>query len=321
AAQAQSTVTLYGVADAHFGQTTTTTKPTATGLETKLRQTVVNSGGINGSRWGLRGSEDLGGGLKANFQFESGFDISTGQSQQGGALFGRQAYVGLSGGFGAVTLGRQYTAYDALRGATNNTYDSTFATTGTAWNTGVADYTVRVNNSIAYTSPDFGGFSGSAVVALGENKTPTQSASRNTSLQLRYANGPLLVGYAHQTEKDVTVPNRKYNLIAGSYDFGVASITGGYNTAKQGPTSDKEYQLGVKVPFGAASVAAGYSRSKSDSLGVTRKGTGYSIAGLYDLSKRTALYAGWNQTKAADFVSATTPVKTSLVAVGIRHRF
>ncbi|MGH8857043.1 MAG: porin, partial [Polaromonas sp.] len=70
AAQAQSTVTLYGVADAYFGQTTTTTKPTATGLETKLKQTVVDSGGINGSRWGLRGSEDLGGGLKANFQFE-----------------------------------------------------------------------------------------------------------------------------------------------------------------------------------------------------------------------------------------------------------
>ncbi|MGH8459719.1 MAG: porin, partial [Nevskiales bacterium] len=317
----------YGVADAYFGQTTTTTKTTATGLETKLKQTVVDSGGINGSRWGLRGSEDLGGGLKANFQFESGFDISTGRSLQGGALFGRQAYVGLSGGFGAVTLGRQYTAYDALRGDTNNTYDSAFATTGTAWNTGVVDYTSRVNNSIAYKSPDFGGFSGSAVVALGEDKTPTASASRNTSLQPRYANGPILAGYAHQTEKSVGgVPsNRKYNLIAGSYDLGVASITGGYNIAKQGPTEDKEYQLGVKVPFGAASVAAGYSRAKTETAGVTSKGTGYSIAGLYDLSKRTALYAAWNQTK-ADFAAFVAPatsatVKTSVVAVGIRHRF
>lgn len=321
AAQAQSTVTLYGVADVYFGQTSRTTKPTATGTETKLTQTVINSGGMNGSRWGLKGSEDLGGGLKANFQVESGFDISTGASGQGGLLFGRQALVGFSGGFGAVTLGRQYSAYDALRGATNNTYDSSFATTGTVWGNGVADYTGRVDNSIAYQSPNFNGFSGAVMVGLGENKTTTASASRNTSFNVQYANGPILAGYAHQAEKTVAVADqRKYNLLAASYDFGMASIHGGYNTAKLGSTKDKEYQLGVKVPFGAASVAAGYSRSKSDAAGVTSKATGYSIAGLYDLSKRTALYAGWNSTK-ADFVSATAAVKTSLVAVGVRHRF
>ena len=104
-AMAQSSVTLYGVADAWIGQTSTTN---AAG--TKLKQNKIDSGGFNGSRLGFKGTEDLGGGLKAVFTAEDGYDISTGTSLQGGALFGRQAFVGLAGGFGQVTLGRHYTA-------------------------------------------------------------------------------------------------------------------------------------------------------------------------------------------------------------------
>lgn len=319
AAQAQSAVTLYGVADAYLGQTSTTTRDAA-GVETKLKQNVVNSGGVNGSRWGLKGSEDLGGGLKAIFQLESGFTIDNGNVANGATMFGRQAFVGLAGGFGSVTMGRQYTAYDTLRGATNNTLDTSFATTGAAWTNGVVDYTNRTNNSIAYTSPSFGGFSGAVVLGLGEDKTATTSASSNNSLNLMYANGPVLVGYAFQKEKATTGASNKYNMLAGSYDFRVVKLTGGYNIAKNATLKDKEYQLGVSVPFGAATLAAGYARSKSDAA-VSTKGTGYSLLGTYDLSKRTRLYAGLNKTKNESAAVGTGSYKTSVIATGIRHSF
>lgn len=341
-AQAQSTVTLYGLVDAYVGQTTT--EKTGVGAVGKLKQTVVNSSGQNNSRWGLKGSEDLGGGLKAMFQLESGFNTDTGSiantAPQGNTLFGRTAWVGVSGGFGTVSLGRQYTAYDALRGATNNVYDTNFATTGTVWGTGVQDYQSRASNSIAYASPAFGGISGGFVYALGENKTAATNAENSASLHIKYANGPLLVGYAHQREKQIAGNNffgsalpsnaaaapvtvtqtRKYNLLGASYDFGVAKLTGGYNQAKNATLRDKEFQVGVSVPFGAAAVAAGYSRSKSEGAGANNKGTGFSLLGTYALSKRTNLYAGGLQTK-VESANAATTTKASTLAVGVKHLF
>lgn len=349
-AHAQSSVTIYGVADAYIGQNVT--KVTTAGTETKVSQGQINGSGLSSSRWGLRGSEDLGGGLAAVFTLESGFDISTGASANNAGnsatgaastLFGRIATVGLKGSFGEVRLGRQYSAYDSLRGATNNTYDSnTFAQTGTVWGTGIQDYSNRVNNSVRYDSPDFGGFSGSVVYGFGEDKTATASASNSTSIQLKYANGPLLVGYAYQREKEAAgstmfsgatgaanaagvgaaaADSRKYNLLGATYDFGVVKLVGSYNTAKNNTLKDKEYQIGLSAPFGAATVAVGYERAKSEGGGSTNKGTGYSLLGTYDLSKRTTLYAGYINTKVESGVNAATTSRRSLLASGIRHTF
>ncbi|WP_415838379.1 porin, partial [Polaromonas hydrogenivorans] len=345
-AHAQSTVTLYGVADAYVGQVTTKTQVGAA-AETRLSQNVVNGSGLSSSRWGLRGAEDLGGGLSAVFTLEGAFDISTGAvatiAPQGNTLFGRQAFVGLKGGFGTVSLGRHTTAYDTLRGITNNIYNSpTFATTASVWGVGVQDYQVRASNSVAYTSPDFAGISGAVVYGLGENKTATTDAENSASLHIKYANGPLLVGYAHQREKQVAGGNffgtstgvpapvttvtdtRKYNSLGASYNFGVANLTGGYNTAKSNTRKDKEYQLGVSVPFGAAALAAGYSRAKSEGAAglAALKGTGFTLLGTYNLSKRTTAYAAVINTKRESGTTAaftTTKVLTS--AVGIRHTF
>jgi predicted porin len=325
AASAQSTVTLYGVADAWFGQTTTRGNDGVS-----LTQTVLNSGGANGSRWGLKGSEDLGGGLKANFQLESGFGIDTGAATDGLA-FSRQAFVGVSGAFGALTLGRQYSAYDSLRAATNNSYDTALATTGAVFGNGLADYTSRVNNSIAFTSANYSGFSGAAVVGLGENKTAAADAGKNVSLTAQYAAGPLLAGYAYQgeTTQNATVTGTdsiSYNLFAASYDFGMAKLTGGYNIASQDKgginSKDKEFQLGVNAPVGAAAnVAFGYSKSTAETADVaTSNARGYTLMGIYDLSKRTRLYAGWNKsTKNVDATAIQT--ESSVMAAGIRHAF
>ena len=351
-AHAQSSVTLYGLVDAYIGQTSRQVDSTIVASRVaKLKQNVVNGSGQNNSRWGLRGTEDLGGGMKALFVLEGGFQPDTGAfatiSNQGGGLFGRQAWVGLSSGFGTVGLGRQYPAYDDLRGATNMIYDSNFATTAAVWGTGVQDYQNRSSNSIKYTSPDFAGFSGAVTYGLGENKTATTDAENVAAVHIKYANGPLLVGFAHQREKQVASTagslfgagaavgvaagpaafnaTRKYNLLGASYDFGVAKLTAQYNQAK-GETSattsakDKEFNVGVSVPFGAAALAAGYSRSKSDSAGNNNRGTGVSLLGTYALSKRTNLYTGFLMTK-IESQNAATETKASTFGLGVKHLF
>lgn len=324
AAMAQSSVTLYGVADAFVGSNKVETNGVG------QRQNVVNSSGVNGSRWGLKGTEDLGNGLKALFVLESGFSIDNGASAQNGALFSRQAFVGLNGNFGTVSLGRQYSAYDALHGAVNNNYDAfTFqATAGVAAN-GIKDYTNRIDNSIAYTSPSFSGFSGAVVYGFGENKNavPGQDATNSASVNVQYANGPLLVGYAYQEDKQAlsVIPGsvqdkNKYHLIGGTYDFGVAKLNASYNQAKNNTTKDKEYQVGVVVPFGAAAVSAGYAHSKSEVAGISNTGKGYSILATYALSKRTGLYAGALNTK-AHINNLADETKTTTYGLGVRHSF
>ncbi|MGT2490249.1 porin [Cupriavidus basilensis] len=112
-AQTASGVTLYGIAD--VGIEVINHMPAAGSAGGTV--TRMNSGNLSGSRWGLRGTEDLGGGLKGIFVLESGFDIDSGTSGQGNRLFGRQSYVGLQGNFGAVTLGRQQNSLYDLFGA------------------------------------------------------------------------------------------------------------------------------------------------------------------------------------------------------------
>lgn len=321
AAMAQSTVTLYGVADVWVGSQ-------KTGLGA-VSQTKMGSGGYNGSRFGFRGTEDLGGGLSANFQLEQGFTIDDSKVVSENLQFNRQAFVGLSGGFGTTRFGRQYSAYDELRGATNNSFDTSFATTGTVWGNGadqskVADYKNRVDNQMYYATPTFGGVSGAIGYGLGENKDVGINATDILSLHVKYAAGPLLVGVAYQNEEQDNTTDRSYTLIAGSYDFGVAKLTAGFNRAKEdGLGKDSEYQLGVSVPVsGNAAVALGYTHAKGKNLdGSTfSKGSGWSLTGYYDLSKRTRLYAGYNSTSAKDGAGVKVD-KNSLFAVGMRHSF
>ena len=329
AALAQSNVTLYGIVDVFVGSNELQVNGVG------QRQTVVDTSGVGGSRWGMKGSEDLGKGLKAIFQLESGFDTSTGASGQGGLLFGRQAFVGITGDFGAVTLGRQYTSYDYLHAVTNqNGQNYTFnAATGLAGGrpvgvsmNGLADYAGRLNNSIAYRSPVFSGFSGSVAYSFGENKNAVsgQEATDAASLHIKYVNGPLLIGYAYQEEKQPVVAGvqdkRKYNLIGGTYNFGVAKLNAFYNQAKSNVFKDYEYSVGADIPFGAVTVSAGYAHSKSEGLGVERKGDGYSIVAMYALTKRTGLYAGAQSTKAF-VLNSVNETKSTVYGLGIKHTF
>jgi predicted porin len=150
-ANAQSAVTLYGALDEGIDYVNNS------GGKSLVRMRDGTYDGMYGSRWGLKGEEDLGRGLKALFKLESGFSLENGQSRQGGLLFGRQAYVGLSDQkLGTVTLGRQYDSIvDYIQPVTAaGQFGGPFLHAGDIDNT---DNSFRVDNAIKYTSPSFAG--------------------------------------------------------------------------------------------------------------------------------------------------------------------
>jgi predicted porin len=306
AAMAQSTVTLYGRVDASVG----TTKNTVTGVSTT---SVFNggAGGLTGSRWGLQGSEDLGGGLKAIFKLENRFNVDTGSDTDG---FTGDAYVGVSGGFGTVYLGRTYTAYDSVHALSlgSNVFDSAFTPVGDVYGSG-GGYTNRGANQIKYASPNFGGVSVSVSHALDEDATVSTDV---TSLAVMYGAGPLKVGGAYQA--DTTAD---FTTITGAYDFGVVSLSGGWSDRDGATSDDTEFSMGVNVPLNAVNLSAGFAVGKTkDATGTTAKASGFGFGATYTLSKRTKLYAGFKDTKIKNAAGVKT-TGTRLLAAGIRHDF
>lgn len=313
AAMAQSSVSVYGIADIWFGSS-------KAGLN-GVRQTVLESGGVSGSRIGFKGTEDLGGGLKANFLLEQGFTLDDGKAKDNTRAFNRQAYVGLSGGFGEVKLGNVFTAYDDISGATTSAFDSALSATNNVFVSN--GYNSNPYNNIYYATPSFGGFSGAVSYGLGENKNATQSASNNVSFHAKYENGPIYAGVAYQREKALGGATDKYTRINGSYDFGMAKLLASYGNVKE-DTGEKtnEYQIGVDVPLGGAlTLSGGYATSKTKLAGVTdSKRSGYGIALAYGLSKRTTVYTGVHSSSEKDGAGTKTD-KNTVYAVGLKHTF
>jgi predicted porin len=309
---AQSTVTIYGIVDAYVG-----VQKDATGTS----NTVLNSGGVDGNRWGLKGSEDLGGGLKADFILENGFAVDNGT---GGAGFNRIAAVGFSGGFGTVKLGKYDSAYDMVTNAANGVFNSGLSAEANTWRSG--GYTWNPNNGIYYATPDMGGFGAAVSYALGENKSAAHDAGNVSSFNLSYAQGPLSVSGGYQSEKLYgNSTANKFGQINASYDFTVAKLQlafGSADVTTTVQTKTSEYQIGVTAPVSTAlSVAANYAYSKDDdnsaATGVKRSGVGLGLA--YTLSKRTFVYGGYRAETAKQDRAAN--VDTSLFAVGVHHVF
>jgi predicted porin len=187
AAHAQSTVTLYGLIDEGFDFTNNVAGSKSYSLQ---------SGYLQGSRWGLKGSEDLGGGLNAIFQVENGFDVNNGRLGQGGLMFGRQAYVGVSSStYGVVTLGRQYDSvvdYLAQTTANGNWGGYLFSHPYDNDNT---DNTFRVNNTVKYTSPTLAGVQFGGTYSF--SNSTNFANNRQYSAGATYTNGGLLLAAAY----------------------------------------------------------------------------------------------------------------------------
>lgn len=323
AAMAQSSVTLYGIADIFLGSV----KTEAAGVS--LTNTVLNSGAVNGSRWGMKGSEDLGGGLKANFDYQAGINLDTGAGTSTTATaFSRQSWVGFSGGFGAVRLGRTTTPFDDVSGASDAVFDSALAPMNSVFRS--TGYSARQSNMMYYQAPTFGGFSGAISYALGEDKTAATSATSTTSLNLTYGAGPLALQLGYQVEDKVNATaasaDAKFTRLGASYNFGVATAKATYgkvnNVAGVNGYDATDYQLGVDFPVSPVlTLSASYAKSTDSNptnvFESTRKG--YGIGAAYTLSKRTFLYGGLESDTAT--VANASDNKHTVFAVGVQHRF
>lgn len=305
---AQSSVTLFGVVDATvaFGR----------GDVSNLNR-LTNSG-LNSSRLGFKGTEDLGGGMTAGFWLEAGVnnDDGTGSATNvnnqpvgafnatsganapvrpgtQGLTFNRRSTVSVGGGFGEVRMGRDYTptfyntsVYDAF--GTNGVGTSIVASK--AW--GLESESLRASNSISYFTPNMGGFTGQLMYVMGENAS-TAAVKDGNGIQVRgaYDNGPISAALAYgvttRTGGDTKVTN-----FGGSYDFGVVKLMGMYSQDKIQAASltGKGFNLGVTAPVGAGLIRATYGSYKTDAAG-TPKTNQFALGYVHNLSKRTAVYA------------------------------
>lgn len=330
---AQSSVQVYGIADVWGGSVTVKKDGVKQYPDS---QTGLFDGGVSDSRFGFKGTEDLGGGLKAEFTLEQGFKLDDGSLAEKGKAFNRQAWVGLSGGFGAVKFGRAYTAFDDVSGAAASVFDSDLAPINNIFVSTWAS--TRVDNTIRYETPTFSGFSGAVSYSLGEDKTADTSATKLYALSAKYENGPLMLGAGYaklDAEADLSVFDKFLGTVKGSldatrlnasYDFGVAKALASYGRAKAKAAGDSvrsnEWELGVEVPLAAnLALSAGYGRVTLKENGVKiGKGNSLGAAVAYSLSKRTLVYAGFNQTKLEDSPK-TTETKQNIYAVGVKHTF
>ncbi len=334
-AHAQSNVTLYGLVDLYVGKNTT--KTTVAGVSTRTGPgTSLTSGGLNGSRWGLRGTEDLGGGLKATFQLESGFSADTGTSAVAGGGFNRTSKVGLSGGFGSFEMGRQYTQMFLLMDRFDAQGTSSFSATNAIFGTtpaalaGAQSPAIRRDNMLQYTTPNMGGFTGAVQYAFGENGGPGVSAGRAMGLSALYEGGPVAVQGVYEAVKSAgpAATTAKSTGLGVSYDFTAVKVLAQFVNQKNGLANgfkDSGVVLSVAVPVGAAgSLNAGIGSEKTKAVATglrVGKTSSASVEYRHDLSKRTTVYAGLTNVK---FETESAPVSTSkdqLYGVGLRHRF
>lgn len=310
-ASAQSNVTIYGLVDIGIAFE----RGGPAGSVAKLD----GSGMHSGNRLGFRGVEDLGGGLSAIFTLENGFNPDNGTLGQGGLMFGRQAFVGLKGGFGTLTAGRQYSPHWAAV----DSLDPLDGITGGSFN--LLRRTVRTDNTLKYTTPAFGPLTADLAYSFGEVAGNT-SANRTLGGSVIYADGPLVVKLAHHNGRNATDTDAvKNSFLGGSYNFGVAKAFLGYQTEKGLAALDRDDALvGVQVPFGAHTVMASYIR-KNDKAATNNDANMLGVAYTYALSKRTNLYTSYVRIDNKNSLVYTTKAGDGSgdkeFNVGIRHKF
>ena len=248
---ADSSVTLYGVIDAGFQ---VSTQSLANGYSTS--NVGIANGVQQGNRFGIKGSEDLGNGLRATFTLESGFNLGNGASQQGGTLFGRQSWVGLeSDKLGYARLGKQYNFATDYVGAIDP-FLLGFGQANIGATFGAAN-TTRYNNMIKYQSPTYSGFTAGvgysfasglstvyadngAVAAANTYNYATNNNTRVLTVGGKYASGPLTVVasydvmYGADNVVGSNAANPKQWIFGGAYDFTVVKVAAAYSQTRNG---------------------------------------------------------------------------------------
>lgn len=329
AAVAQSSVTLFGVVDAAVRQV----KNGSAGTQKQLA-----SGSNATSRFGLRGVEDLGGGLRAGFHLESGLNLDTGTADTT-KFWGRRATLSLLGGFGEIRMGRDYTptAY--------NTFLDEFGIVGVG-SRGIFSYgsgsnlgspattVLRADNTVGYILPSMGGLYGHLQMAAGEGTV----GNKYLGGRIGYASGPFNVAVAYgKTEISAGTPDFKNYNIMFNYNMGFATLYTLYDVKDWSPRQTKDISVGASIPVGSGEIKVGYTRADrsggavgsgfGDADDSTRLGLGY----VHNLSKRTVMYTTYgrvtNKGAARSSVLYAPPAGmlggegSSGLELGIRHSF
>ncbi|WP_158905773.1 porin [Burkholderia sp. L27(2015)] len=262
AAHAQSSVTLYGVIDEGV-QFNSNAKNVVGGTNVGGRSVSLESasGGLSNNRWGLRGTEDLGSGLKAIFTLESGFNLNTGAFGQGTTPFGRQAFVGLSSvQYGTVTMGRQYDSIVTyVQPVTTIRYFGGSLLIEHPGDLDNFNNSLRTNNTVTYASPDFNGLTMGAQVSLG-GQAGNVTAGGGYSAGATYANGPITLGAGYNYFKNPTGA-------AGTGLFtdnvnGSSILSGVLNSGYATANSYQVAAAGGTYDLGAALIGVSYSNVK-----------------------------------------------------------
>jgi predicted porin len=335
AAHAQSSVTVYGLIDA--GLTWTNDRASYKGNSS----TTVDTGVAQGSRLGFKGSEDLGDGLRANFVLEQGMNVDTGSLAQGGLAWGRQASVGLAGGFGEVSLGRVFDVMGEVFPAYaigSNTPAGSMAWSLPMYSAGGATlvnrvYGAAINNSVRYRSPKLGGFSAMATYSLGEQENAPIVKGSTFSGAVTYTGGNFGASVGTYQQRNASVANgdiAEYALgayLQASPDIRLFSMA-----------SQVAYSAGTKARATTYELGMNYNLKPNLVLGTglqaqkRRKLSGAEQLTLtldYLLSKRTDVYAtiasGRDREFGALVVAALGSVSSGTsqtgLRVGIRHKF
>lgn len=335
--QGQSTVSVYGIVD--LGIAISDNENGSTGSR-------LNSGGLQGSRLGFRGREDLGGGLKAEFVLEAGLNVDDGTTV-GTAFFHRVSVLRLiSQDYGSVTLGRQYTpSYIALvdaglapnLGSVPSAHDGIPGyiqgqgmTAAGRFNNGMSSH--RVNNGLQYASPEMGGLSFSALYAFGE-VSGNNKAGRVLGVAAKYKSGKdfLSAGYTETTSAaNSSLPKNQIYAIGGRYNFPSFHVNAYYTSQKnsnniQGMNADV-ISIMLSYPVNNWVTTIGYSHM-NDKTKENWDSDQYAIGLVYYLSKRISLYStlGHMRVKnggiAGQFFARADGSKQTQIVTGMRHTF
>ncbi len=327
-AQAASTVTVYGLVDLGYMNDRDDAKGTSQGID---------SGNESGSRWGIRGEEELGNGLKAVFQLESGFNADNGTASGSGRLFSRWAYVGLkSATLGELRLGRQWVLgrdWGGVASPFSIAWSRSGLSTTFGYNDGDFGASGIADNTVMWRSPKMHGFEaalGYSFAVNGEQEIGNSNNDRVLTAGARYGKGPLRLAltYEHLYVDQRRVVGRARPAsntsnwqLGGSYDFGVVRVHAGagrISDANKGPAKglDKDYAwtAGVRVPVGPGTVLASWQQTSSSKI------KAYAVGYQYELSKRTDLYAFYNHSETLDKKTGEDNGRRQISA-GIRHRF
>ena len=312
AGAANAQLSIYGLLDVSYGKSVAD--------DINDLKSDIHSGGDDGnsqgnstSRFGLKGSTDLGGGIKANFKLESNGITSTGAVND--PFFGRQAWFGLSGGFGEVRIGRQdsvpfQTMIDFdFNGASNGVSAGGYSLVG-PWGAALS----RQSHAVNYISPTIGGFSAQVGIQPKGNQTDGRGDKDVISFGAKFATGPVAVAATYESKRDTTT--KAFTAFAGSYDLGVVKLMASY--ADGGKIVDggsgKGFMLGLNAPVAGFNIGGLFGKNSDDDL----KATAYELWINKEIFKNTIAYAEVGNAK---YKAVSPNVKGTGYALGMIYVF